>query len=57
MFGLPIPILIIDIGIPLYRPVIVKKPLSEDRVNSLGDASRKAATELAREGDPTVSYR
>lgn len=50
------PMLIIDTGTPLYRPVIVKNPLSEDRMNGLGDASSKAATELAREGDPTVNY-
>lgn len=57
MLGLPIPMLIIDIAIPLYRPVIVKKPLSEDRTKGSGDASRKAATECALDGTPTVIYR
>ena len=56
MFGLPIPMLTMDIGVPLYRPVIVRKPLSEERVNGLGIASKKVAIELAREGDPTVNY-
>lgn len=56
MLELPIPMLIIDIGIPLYRPVNVKKPRSEDKTSGFGDASRRMATALAREGDPTVSY-
>jgi hypothetical protein len=49
--------LMMDIGMPLYRPVIVKNPLSEDKINGLGDASRNAATELALEGSPTVTYK
>ena len=48
--------LVTDTGTPLYRPVIVTNPLSEDRTNSLGDASNKAVTELAREDDPTVNF-
>jgi hypothetical protein len=54
MFGLPMPILTIDMGVPLKRPVIVKNPRSEDRTNGFGLVSKKEAMPFALEGDPTV---
>jgi hypothetical protein len=55
MFGNPIPILTIDIGIPLHRPVMVKNPLSDERIKGFGLSSRKAASFSALEEEPTVS--
>ena len=48
------PMLTIDIGVPLKRPVIVKNPRSDDRTNGFGFLSKKDATPVALEGDPTV---
>jgi hypothetical protein len=45
----------IDTGTPLYRPVIVTKPRSEDNLNGFGYVSRWAAIVWALEGDPTVT--
>ena len=56
MFGPPIPMLTIDMGVRLYRPVMVRKPRSEESVKGGGDGSRRAAAiALARDGEPTVS--
>lgn len=49
------PMLIMDTGTPLKRPVIVVKPRSELSVNGRGEASRADAMPFAREGDPTVT--
>ena len=54
MFGLPMPIDTIDMGVPLKRPVIVKNPRSDDRTNGFGFLSKKDAIPVALEGDPTV---
>lgn len=54
-FGLPIPILIIEMGVPLYRPVMVVKPRSECKVNLRGDGSRYVAIFSARDRAPTVT--
>ena len=48
------PMLTIDIGVPLKRPVIVKNPRSDDRTNGFGFLSKKDAIPVALEGDPTV---
>ena len=50
------PMLTMDTGTPLYRPVMVVKPRSELSVNGRGETSRAAAIPFAREGDPTVTY-
>lgn len=55
ILGLPIPILTIDTGTPLYRPVIVKNPRSEDSLNGFGCSSRYVAIVRALDGDPTVT--
>ena len=55
MFGLPIPTLIMDIGVPKYRPVMVKNPLSENSSNGRGLSSRNSARDRALDGDPTVT--
>lgn len=55
ILGVPIPMLIIVIGVPQYLPVIVRKPRSDRAVNGVGEASRKDAMVRAREGDPTVT--
>ena len=44
MFGLPMPILITDTGTPLYRPVMVRNPLSDDRTYGFGLSSKRDAT-------------
>ena len=49
------PMLMMDTGTPLYRPVMVVKPRSELSVNGLGEASSADAIPFAREGDPTVT--
>jgi len=54
MFGLPMPMLTMDMGVPLKRPVIVKNPRSDDRMNGFGVSSKKDAMVFALEGDPTV---
>lgn len=48
------PILTIEMGVPLKRPVIVKNPRSEERTNGTGVVSKKEAIRFALEGDPTV---
>jgi hypothetical protein len=48
--------LTIETGISLYRPVIVRKPRSDNMVNGSGAASRKDATLRARDGVPTVTW-
>jgi hypothetical protein len=55
MFGLPMPMLTIDMGVPLKRPVIVKNPRSDDRTNGFGFLSKKDAIPVALDGDPTVT--
>ena len=49
MFGLPIPMLTIETGILLYRPVTMKNPLSEVSLKALGSSSNKAARDSARD--------
>lgn len=56
VFGPPIPVLTTDIGTPLYRPVIVVKPLSDVSLNGTGLASRCLAIIKALEGEPTAIY-
>lgn len=48
------PMLTIEMGTPLYRPVIVVNPRSEVRVNGGGDGSRYEAMACALEGVPSV---
>ena len=48
------PMLTIDMGVPLKRPVIVKNPRSDNRTNGFGFLSKKEAIPFALEGDPTV---
>jgi hypothetical protein len=48
------PILTIDIGVPLKRAVIVKNPRSDDKTKGVGFLSKKAAITFALEDDPTV---
>lgn len=55
IFGLPIPMLTIDTGAPLYRPVMVKNPRSEDNLNGCGESSSNFAMVSARDGEPTVT--
>ena len=55
MFGLPIPMLTIDMGVPLKRPVMVKNPRSDDSTNGFGFMSKKDAIPFALDGDPTVT--
>lgn len=54
VLGPPIPVLTIEIGTPLYRPVIVVKPRSEVSLNGVGLASRCFAISSALEGEPTA---
>jgi hypothetical protein len=54
MLGLPIPILTIEIGVPLYRPVIVKNARSDAKTNGFGRSSSNLAMVCALEGAPTV---
>lgn len=44
-------------GIPLYLPVIVRNPRSEERTKGVGRASRWVEMVRAREGEPTVMMR
>lgn len=53
-FGLPIPILTMEMGTPLYRPVMVLNPRSEYSLNRLGVSSKNDAMLSARELEPTV---
>jgi hypothetical protein len=53
--GPPIPMLMIEMGTALYRPVMVMKPRSDDNVNSFGVTSRKDAILWARDAEPTVT--
>lgn len=55
MFGPPMPMLTMETGTPLYRPVMVKKPLSDASLNGSGLLSNRAARASARDGLPTVA--
>jgi hypothetical protein len=48
--------LIMETGVPLYRPVMVRKPRSDSRVKGFGTSSRKVAIRFARDGLPTVTF-
>jgi len=56
ILGLPIPILTIEIGVPLYRPVMVKNPRSDESTKGAGFSSKNEAIVFALEGVPTVTY-
>lgn len=57
VLGPPIPVLTIEIGIPLYLPVIVVNPRSEVSLKGVGVASRCFEINRALEGDPTAICR
>ena len=54
ILALPMPMLTMETGTPLYLPVMVRKPRSVLSRNGEGDASRKWATRSALDGAPTV---
>ena len=55
VLGNPIPVLAIEMGTPLYLPVIVMNPLSEVSLNGIGALSRCSAIISALDGDPTAT--
>jgi len=55
VLGNPIPVLTIEIGTPLYLPVIVMNPLSEVSLNGTGVLSKCSAMTNALDGDPTAT--
>lgn len=55
MFGPPMPMLTIETGTLLYRPVMVRNPLSEASLKGFGLSSNKVASVSARDGEPTVA--
>ena len=54
MLGYPIPMLTMLIGTSLYRPVIVRNPLSEDNLSTAPGESRRFDIASALDWDPTV---
>ena len=56
MLALPIPMLTMEIGTPLYLPVMVRKLRSVVTRNGEGEASRNVAMRSALEGEPTVTW-
>jgi len=55
VLGNPIPVLTIEIGTPLYLPVIVVNPLSDVSLNGAGVLSKWSAMIRALDGDPTAT--